>query len=873
MPRRIASLALLLGLAATLAAQPPYQGRGAGTVPLWSPYTPAPGNPPLTVRVLVLNYDPLVPSEQYRRLSEVFRWGNPARMATQYKEAMEHAAGGYLRFEIVQWRNLNAIYHQEDGKNYTVEEYVRNRRTGKGWRKGGGGMADYPRLLRENNVEPLVDAGLVDEVWVFSDHFFGLWEASMAGPGAFFINGGVYPKVPTRRPFAFYGFNYERGVAEMMHNASHRVEATMNRAYGPWNLKDPKNNWEKFSANHDQSGGLAGVGTCHWPPNAKGDYDYGNKREVSSWADSYLTYPKLDFKRKTVSVSTWSKGPDPHLDYMKWYFAHIPRAAGVNDDGRQNNWFKYIFDFQAYDAKGKPVPPSAEVLSGDVADPEAKSHVLRIAYRSAGQVDPGTLRAENLVVTGPGGKQAEVKLLDDNGPGGRSWRVARYSVAGPFTAGQYTVALKADEVKDRDGKAFPAAKLGTFRVSRAGAGAEPLAADKDTSLLAHFEGSAKPAGTAKLAPAVAKGLKYEAGMVGKGVIVGPGARLAYPVKGVIDPKAGTVEMWVKPARPGSSAKSRVLFQAGNAFNNGLHLLIDGANNLRLIAWDAKGKESGIGTSAAGWKSGEWRHVAATWEGRKLALFVDGAEVASTADAVTLTGISLPTFSIGSRPGGEDAMEGVFDELRISRRARTAAEVRASASIVSITEVRVDAPAEMLAGGWGLARALSAREVTREVAWSSSAPEVVAVEEDGTLRAGKPGSAKLTARLGKLEASATVKVTDPGLPTAKLAAPVKMVKGGEGAVTFRVEYTSKAGFRKGAFQLGSVRVRGPNGFSAFPEVVEVDDSSAEYRLDPPNGKWAAEDAGTYTIEVKAFHVTDKAGHSAPESVIGRYEVRR
>ncbi|MFO0925875.1 MAG: hypothetical protein U0736_02420 [Gemmataceae bacterium] len=383
-------LTLLVVAAATVGAadvRPPNAGRGAATVPLWNPHRPAAGNRPLTVRVLVLNYDPLVPAESHRRLSRVFGWGESQRMAVAYQEALEYASGGYLRFEIVEWRNLNEIYAREDGHRPTVAEYVRNRRAGGGW--GEHGNADYPRLLREQNVVPLVDAGRVDEVWIFSDHYFGLWEASMAGPGAFFINGGVYPQVPSRRPFAFYGFNYERGVAEMLHNTAHRTEATMNRAYGSWDLKAPRNAWDRFSANHNQSNGLAGVGTCHWPANAAADYDYGNTREVASWADAFLTYPRLELTRRPVSRSTWSRGPDYHLDYMKWYFAHLPRAAGVSGDGRQNNWYKYIFDFQSYDAGGQPLPPAADLLPGDVANPSAGDHLLAVAYRSRRADRPG----------------------------------------------------------------------------------------------------------------------------------------------------------------------------------------------------------------------------------------------------------------------------------------------------------------------------------------------------------------------------------------------------------------------------------------------------------------------------------------------------
>src|SRR5262245_6719747 len=151
-------LTSLVALSLHAGERPPNPGRGAGTVPIWNPHHPAPGNPPLTVRVLVLNYDPIVPAEGHRRLSQVFHWNEPARLASDCKEAMEYATGGYLRFEIVAWRNLNEIYAREDGYRYTVAEYVRNRRNGSGW--GEHGNADYPRLLREQNVAPLVDGGL-----------------------------------------------------------------------------------------------------------------------------------------------------------------------------------------------------------------------------------------------------------------------------------------------------------------------------------------------------------------------------------------------------------------------------------------------------------------------------------------------------------------------------------------------------------------------------------------------------------------------------------------------------------------------------------------------------------------------------------------
>ena len=346
----------------------PVQAQDAERKPIQNPFRATPENQPIAVRVLVLNYDPIVSSEGNQRLHAVFKWSDPHALAAQYQESLESAAGGAVKFQVVEWRDLDEIYAKKDGYRYTPEEYVKLRRAGKGWHEGGG--QDYPRLLKEQGVPALIDAPVgdahrADEVWIFGDHYFGLWEASMAGPGAFFINGGVYPEVPTSRPFAFYGFSYERGVAEMLHNTCHRAEATLNRIFGKWNLKDPTTDWDLFSANASQSNGYAGVGTCHWPANAEHDYDYGNERVVQSWAEDFLNYPALTCRdrksgMKPVSRDTWAfpidGRVDHHWNYMVWYFTLLPRAPGVSPEGRQNNWWKYVYAFNDFAKEAHAAP-------------------------------------------------------------------------------------------------------------------------------------------------------------------------------------------------------------------------------------------------------------------------------------------------------------------------------------------------------------------------------------------------------------------------------------------------------------------------------------------------------------------------------------
>lgn len=305
---------------------------------------------PLEIKVLVINLDPLIPEEGNRPLHEVYKWNDPRQLAEGYMKEIEQASGGFIRYKIVEWRDVNAFPVKEDGFVYTPETFKEcweNRET---CHQPDG--SDYPLLLETHGVVPRIDRGEIDELWIFGAPYFGFWESAMAGPGAFYINGGVYDSVKASRPFAIMGFSYERGVAEMMHNLSHRTESSLERIYGGWEVDKLTSNWARFAANAHQSNGVAAVGTCHYPPNGEKDYDYANPREVESSADDWLNYPKLTGKKTLVSCETWG-GPNYHLNYLRWWFSRLPKAPGVNPDGRQNNWWKYVFDFNRYTADGK----------------------------------------------------------------------------------------------------------------------------------------------------------------------------------------------------------------------------------------------------------------------------------------------------------------------------------------------------------------------------------------------------------------------------------------------------------------------------------------------------------------------------------------
>jgi len=57
--------------------------------------------------------------------------------------------------------------------------------------------------------------------------------------------------------------------------------------------------------------------------------------------------------RKHVTAATWG-GPDYHREYMRWWLARLPRAPGTNADGRLNDWWRYVVNFDELVIRNPP---------------------------------------------------------------------------------------------------------------------------------------------------------------------------------------------------------------------------------------------------------------------------------------------------------------------------------------------------------------------------------------------------------------------------------------------------------------------------------------------------------------------------------------
>ena len=95
-------------------------------------------NPQQEIRVIVLSFDPEVPSEGNRKLRDVFGWNDPRDLAGQFIDDVETASGDAVDIEIIEWRDLNEFPVLTDGFRYDADDYVRKRRA------GGGGLVSTP---------------------------------------------------------------------------------------------------------------------------------------------------------------------------------------------------------------------------------------------------------------------------------------------------------------------------------------------------------------------------------------------------------------------------------------------------------------------------------------------------------------------------------------------------------------------------------------------------------------------------------------------------------------------------------------------------------------------------------------------------------
>ncbi len=291
---------------------------------------------PIPRRVLVVRHDPILNTGG--RLHQALGWNDPQALVRAFLQDLLDCSYGIAAYRLVDWLDDDKFPAKVDGFHYSEADYLTRWRSRSGFHQPDG--IDYRRLLDKHRIPARVASGELDEVWLMGFPYAGYYESIMAGPGAFWCNAPPlegYERVGRR--FVVMGFNYERGVGEMLEAFGHRAESIMAQVYA--GRSGEANLWERFIRYDKTHPGSAEVGNIHFAPNSQRDYDWGNRRKVPSRCDDWLHFPDLQGRTRTVNCEEWGGG-DIRRHHL-WWFRHLPHVQGKTD-GFGHNWWTYILD-------------------------------------------------------------------------------------------------------------------------------------------------------------------------------------------------------------------------------------------------------------------------------------------------------------------------------------------------------------------------------------------------------------------------------------------------------------------------------------------------------------------------------------------------
>lgn len=374
-----------------------------------------PVDQPVKIKVAVVVQDPSLPQYGGKKMHEVlktpnrtFMWNDPRELSKEYEAALEKISHGTVQYEVVKIIDDTLLFSNRNDNNQPVgmNEMVQLLMESD-WKtlKGIGTHFDYKRFVEHYGFDKMRDRDEINEVWVWSFPYGGMWESNYCGKDGFWLNSEPTTTTSNEKLLVVMGLNYERKMSLALESYGHRFESVMWHLYGRWD-KDAAspNNWEKYTRFEKTHPGLANIGNIHFPPNGDHDYDWINKTPVTTCADGWDYYPDIKSDMtKTVDCSEWQCS---HEGYMSWWFSHIPHFQGINAaDGHLNNWWRYVTNYEealkregvrkvkkedgtcrdalnASPLNASPINASPSHASGSHASPDVKK--LRIGFVSNG---------------------------------------------------------------------------------------------------------------------------------------------------------------------------------------------------------------------------------------------------------------------------------------------------------------------------------------------------------------------------------------------------------------------------------------------------------------------------------------------------------
>lgn len=308
-----------------------------------------------TIRVALVIQDPKVPARGNKRIHEIFKtpgytftWHDPYKLAQTYRDTLFSISHGTVDYEIVKVIDDDKFFTRLRTTNEMLSfDRVVELLGEPGWKtfKEAGTKFDYNSFINHYDFCGMRDRGEIHEVWLWTFPYGGTWESTFAGKNAFWLNSEPVQGTSCKDLLTIMGLNYEREMSLALESYGHRFESIMRHVYGRWdNNAVNKNNWERYTSYDKVVPGKAHIGNIHFPPNGQSDYDWTNKKIVTSFADNWSQYPNVtETQPRQVDCAEWKCS---HLGYMCWWYRHLPHFKGLNkNDGHLNNWWRYVVDY------------------------------------------------------------------------------------------------------------------------------------------------------------------------------------------------------------------------------------------------------------------------------------------------------------------------------------------------------------------------------------------------------------------------------------------------------------------------------------------------------------------------------------------------
>ncbi len=313
---------------------------------------PPPPPPPLDGserKVYVVVYDPQLSSTYGNQLlSDYMNWYDHATLTQGTINFFTQASDNELTYAVVATTTITDGWPiKVDGFRYTESEYLNVMEHG--GTPHSPDAVDYNAIVNDPDLDICGKANRneIDEVWIYNGPYFGFYESTLVGPGAYWYNS---PPVPgphdCNRLIPIMGPSPERGVDSAVHNFGHRTESAMRQVYGSWEQNRTAHSWEQFalvdalSPDYDYSG----CGNTHYPPNGTSDYDYTNNSTADTNCADFANYPDLNNPADVIEPVTCTTWGCNGVGYYDYWFSHLPANFGCGPDDVSSNWWPYIYE-------------------------------------------------------------------------------------------------------------------------------------------------------------------------------------------------------------------------------------------------------------------------------------------------------------------------------------------------------------------------------------------------------------------------------------------------------------------------------------------------------------------------------------------------